>query len=46
MFYELLKLIETEHLYTVSDPHTGQVAQPTFQAYWEATTGQAFEAMG
>lgn len=43
VLYQLLKQVETDRLYAVNDPITGQVAQPTFQAYWEATTGKSFE---
>lgn len=43
VFYQLLKLVETERLYASSAALDGQGTYPTFQAYWEAKTGKSFD---
>ena len=44
VFYQLLKLVETERLYASPAALDGQGTYPTFQAYWEAKTGKSFDA--
>jgi hypothetical protein len=43
VFYELLKIVEDQHLYTRAEALEGKQAFPTFQAYWEKKTGKSFD---